>query len=428
MKYSVITLGCKVNQYESQQMSEQLERLGYIPVQKDEPADVYIINSCAVTATAEQKSRQAVHKARRTNPNAVVCLSGCISQAFAIKYDNFTDADIIIGNSNREILPSLIEEFMRNRQPIRAVAPHTPQSGLCGGIDDSFEGRTRAYMKIEDGCNRFCSYCIIPYARGRVRSRNLEDIVCEAEKLAGNYKEIVLTGINLSAFGQDTGHTLADAVHAVASVEGIERVRLGSLEADFLNRNILAAFAAEPKFCPQFHLSLQSGCDKTLKRMNRHYTSADYAQLVAGIRELFNNPSITTDVIVGFPGETDSDFIESLEFVKQVGFTRIHCFIFSPRKGTAAYTMPDQVPTAVKNERAALLQAAAAEAADKSMHSQLGIEQEIVAERIVCDNIWEGYTRNYTAVHFTGDCKRGGIYTVVADTVCGDHCIGHIVE
>ena len=283
-------------------------------------------------------------------------------------------------------------------------------------------------MKIEDGCNCFCSYCIIPYARGRVRSRSIENIIREAEMLAGNYKEIVLTGINLTAYGRDTGNNLADVVHAVASVEGIERVRLGSIEADFITPEMLAAFAAEPKFCPQFHLSLQSGCDATLKRMNRHYTVADYTALVDKIRELFDNPSITTDVIVGFPGETDDDFEQSLEFVRSIGFTKIHCFIFSAREGTVAYSLPDQVPPEKKNERAAKLQHLAAEAAENFMQSQLGVEQEIVAEREAGDGLWEGFTRNYTAVHFRGSCERGGIYRVIADSVCGDHCVGHIVD
>ena len=428
MTYSVITLGCKVNQYESQQMAEQLESLGFNPAQNGNAADVYIINSCAVTATAEQKSRQAVHRAKRQNPNAVVCLSGCISQAFSDKYSNFTDADIIIGNSNREILPDLIQKFIDTREPVRAVLPHTPSSGLCGSVAN-LGSRTRAYMKIEDGCNRFCSYCIIPYARGRVRSRQLEDIAAEAKTLAENFREIVLTGINLSAFGQECGLTLADAVEAVAAIDGIERIRLGSLEPDLLTEELMDRLAAQPKFCPQFHMSLQSGCDATLRRMNRHYDSAHYAALVERIRERFENASITTDVMVGFPDETDDEFEQSLSFVKQIGFTRIHCFIYSPREGTVAAAMENQVPQPVKNARAALLQQAAAEAAHNFMQSQVGIVSEVVAEREISDGIWEGYTRNYIAVHFTGDgIIRGELYSVISDEVCGEHCIGRIVK
>ncbi len=426
MTYSVITLGCKVNQYESQQICEMLESMGYTPSEDRRPADLYIINSCAVTATAEQKSRQAIHRARRTNPSAIICLSGCISQAFPDKYSGFTDADIVIGNSNREELPDLIAEFTQKQQRLDKILPHTPSSGLIGSVSGMGE-RTRAYLKIEDGCERFCAYCIIPYARGKVRSRSIDNIISEAKALAENYREIVLTGINLSAFGQDCGLTLADAVRAVASIDGIERIRLGSLEPDLLTEELMIQLASEPKFCPQFHMSLQSGCDATLARMNRHYDSAHYAALVAKIRERFDNPSITTDVMVGFPDESDEEFEQSLAFIKSIGFTRIHCFIYSPREGTVAAAMSGQIPQVIKNERAARLQQAAADSAMEFMRSQIGIISDVVAEREFQPGIWEGYTRNYTAIRFTGDCQRGDMCRVIADSADENTCKGHII-
>lgn len=426
MCYTIITLGCKVNQYESQQMAEQLERAGYSRASEGQPSDIYIINSCAVTATAEQKSRQAIHRARRAAPSAIICLTGCISQAFPDKYSGFTDADIVIGNSNREKLPELIAAYSKNHRSMDEIVPHTSVSGLLGSVSGMDE-RTRAYLKIEDGCDRFCSYCIIPYARGRVRSRSIDDIVSEATALADNFREVVLTGINLSAYGKDCGLTLSDAVTAVAAIDGIERIRLGSLEPDLLTEEMLSVLAAEPKFCPQFHMSLQSGCDDTLRRMNRHYDTAHYAAIVDKIRESFDAPSITTDVMVGFPGETDDEFEQSLEFVKEIGFTRIHCFIYSPREGTAAAKMPNQIPQTVKNARAQRLQQAAAESAAEFMRSQIGCASEIVAERET-DGLWEGYTRNYTAVRFSGDCQRGEVYRVMIDSVADDFCVGHILQ
>jgi len=426
MTYSIITLGCKVNQYESQQMCEMLEKSGHKPASDKNYADIYIINSCAVTATAEQKSRQAVHRARRANPNAIICLSGCISQAFPDKYSSFTGADIVIGNSNRESLPEMINQFISERKQIDNILPHTSDSGLFGCISGLGE-RTRAFIKIEDGCNRFCSYCIIPYARGRVRSRSIEDITLEAKLLSENFREIVLTGINLSAFGQDSDHSLIDAVNAVAAIDGIERIRLGSLEPDLLSENLLDELSSEPKFCPQFHMSLQSGCDATLRRMNRHYDSTHYASLVNKIRERFSNPSITTDVMVGFPGETEEEFEQSLSFVKDIGFTRVHCFIYSPREGTVAAKMDDQVPQSIKNIRAAQLQQAAAFSASEFMQSQLGLISEVVAEREIEPGVWEGYSRNYTPFRFSGNYQRGRLYQILTDCAEENYCSGHVI-
>lgn len=424
MTFYMTTLGCKVNQHESQLMAEELRRMGMEQQSVSAGADVVVINSCTVTSTADQKTRQILHRLRRENPDAVICVSGCVPQACPDKAATLADADIIIGNSNRESLPGHIRHFLMTRSPIVDIVPHTDRSGLSGGIVD-FGERSRAYIKIEDGCNRFCSYCIIPYARGRVRSRSPEDIEKESRALAqAGYREAVLVGINLSAYGQDCGLTLADAVRTVAAVDGIKRIRLGSVEPDLLTPELLRCLAEEPKFCPQFHMSIQSGCDATLERMRRRYTTADYTQLVGTIREHFDNPSITTDIMVGFPGESDEEFEQSLAYFREVGFARAHCFVYSRREGTVAAAMPDQVPPSVQNSRAVRLREAAEAAAEQFLRFQLGTTAIVLAERRRDDGLWEGYSKNYTPVRFSGEVCRGDILPVVLEE-CGDgFCIG----
>jgi len=424
MTFYITTLGCKVNQHESQLMAENLAEFGMQQQTRSEGADVIIINSCTVTSTADQKTRQTLHRLRRENPDAVICVSGCVPQACPEKTATLGDADIIIGNSNRESLPGHILHFLKNRAPIVDIAPHTEKSGLSGGIVD-FGERSRAYIKIEDGCNRFCAYCIIPYARGRVRSRTIEEITRESRMLAeAGYREAVLVGINLSAYGQDCGLTLADAVRAVASVDGIERIRLGSVEPDLLTPELFECLAAEPKFCPQFHMSIQSGCDATLERMRRRYNTDEYTRLVRSIRKHFDNPSITTDIMVGFPGETDEEFAASLDYFRSVGFARAHCFIYSRREGTDAASMPNQVRPEIQNSRAAALREAADQAADEFIRSQVGTIASVLAERLREDGMWEGYSRNYTPVRFSADVSRGDIVNIELTGHGDGYCIG----
>ncbi len=428
MTFYMTTLGCKVNQHESQLMAEQLRLMGMEQQSTSAGVDVVVINSCTVTSTADQKTRQMLHRLRRENPDAVICVSGCVPQACPEKTASLGDADIIIGNSNRESLPGHIMHFLRSRSPIVDIVPHTEQSGLSGGIVD-FGERSRAYIKIEDGCNRFCAYCIIPYARGRVRSRSLSDIENESCALAqAGYREVVLVGINLSAYGQDCGLSLADAVRTVAAVDGIERIRLGSVEPDLLTPELLRCLAEEPKFCPQFHMSIQSGCDATLERMRRRYNTADYTRLVDTIRQHFDNPSITTDIMVGFPGETDEEFEQSLAYFEQVEFARAHCFIYSRREGTVAASMPDQVRPEIQNSRAARLREAAEAAADNFLRSQLGTTAVVLAERLREDGLWEGYSKNYTPVRFSGDVCRGDIVRVELADCRDGYCIGCIAK
>ena len=427
MTFYITTLGCKVNQHESQLMAEHLRSMGMEQQQRSDGADVIVINSCTVTATADQKTRQMLHRLRRENPDGVICVTGCVPQACPDKTATLGDADIIIGNSNRESLPAHILHFLQTREPIVDIQPHSPTSGLSGGIVD-FGERSRAYIKIEDGCNRFCAYCMIPYARGRVRSRPLDDIAAEAAALAeAGYREAVLVGINLSAYGQDCGLTLVDAVKAVTAVDGIERVRFGSVEPDLLTPELLDCLAEEKKFCPQFHMSIQSGCDATLERMRRRYTTAEYTRLVETIRRRFDNPSITTDIMVGFPGETDEEFAASLAYFKEVGFARAHCFIYSRREGTVAAEMPDQVRPEVQNHRAVQLRAAAEEAEQAFMVSQIGTVASVLAERQREDGLWEGYSKNYTLVRFTGDVQRGDIVNVELREICDGCCVGQLV-
>ena len=423
MLFTIQTLGCKVNQHESQQMRETLIRSGMRYAEKGEKVDLHIINSCTVTATADQKTRQMLHRARRDNPDAIICLTGCVPQAFPDRAETLLDADIVMGNSNREYLLDAISAYMERRERIVAIAPHDEKSGL-GGCIARFGERTRSYIKIEDGCNRFCAYCIIPYARGRVRSRALDDIVAEARMLAQDYREVVLVGINLSAYGMGTDLSLIDVVKAVAEVDGIERIRLGSIEPDLLTDQMLRYLASEPKFCPQFHMSIQSGCDATLARMKRRYDTSYYADLVARIREYFDNPAITTDIMVGFPGETQEEFEQSLAFAESIGFAKAHCFSYSRREGTVAYDMPNQVSPEDKNLRSDRMISAMRKSGEQFNLSQIGKTAQVLVEREVAEGVFEGYTENYTPVYIKQPCKKGEIVSVTLTAIDGEHCIG----
>ena len=352
-KAALHNLGCKVNAYETEAMQEMLEQNGYEIVPFAEGADVYVINTCTVTNMADRKSRQMLHRARKMNPNAVVVAAGCYVQAQGAKADDCID--IIIGNNKKKDLIAILDEHFAK------IEEKEPQVELID-IAHTHEyeemrvsrqaEHTRANVKVQDGCNQFCSYCIIPYARGRVRSRKMEDVLAEVYTLASNgYQEIVLTGIHLSSYGIDTGENLLELIRAVHQVEGILRIRLGSLEPRIITREFAEGIAALPKMCPHFHLSLQSGCNTTLKRMNRRYTAEEYYEKCELLREVFDHPALTTDVIVGFPGETEEEFRESKAFLEKVNFYETHIFKYSRRQGTKAAEMKDQVPEPVKTER-----------------------------------------------------------------------------
>lgn len=402
-KAALHNLGCKVNAYETEAMQEMLEQNGYEIVPFAEGADVYVINTCTVTNMADRKSRQMLHRARKMNPNAVVVAAGCYVQAQGAKADDCID--IIIGNNKKKDLIAILDEHFAK------IEEKEPQVELID-IAHTHEyeemrvsrqaEHTRANVKVQDGCNQFCSYCIIPYARGRVRSRKMEDVLAEVHTLASNgYQEIVLTGIHLSSYGIDTGENLLELIRAVHQVEGILRIRLGSLEPRIITREFAEGIAALPKMCPHFHLSLQSGCNTTLKRMNRRYTAEEYYEKCELLRAVFDHPALTTDVIVGFPGETEEEFRESKAFLEKVNFYETHIFKYSRRQGTKAAEMKDQVPEPVKTERSNQL-IALGKVNKKAFEDRLiGQTVEVLMEEEIQrdSETWQiGHTREYVKV------------------------------
>lgn len=430
MNFKIFTFGCKVNQYETEYIRKIMCESGYISTEIDSEAQIFVVNSCAVTAVSESKCRRFIGRLRRNHPESIIVLCGCMSQAFPRKYENFSSCDIVIGNGVHTEIPKLIKRLEETGERIIEILPHDRKNEAfehC--LISDFSERTRAYLKIEDGCDRFCSYCIIPYSRGRVRSKPLEDIKTEVDMLSkAGFEEIVLVGINLSKYGTDLGLSLWDAVSTVADCEKVKRIRLGSLEPELLTREILKNLSRCEKFCPQFHLSLQSGCNSTLKRMNRHYNNSEYREIVENIRSLFENPSFTTDVMVGFPGEDEEEFKDSLMFVTSIGFAKVHVFPYSRRSGTVADRMENQLSKAVKDERAKLMTQACEEKRLEFLKSQVGTETEVLFERPINSEFIEGYSLNYTPVKVKGDkvlchtCQKVKITS--ADT---DYCIGELI-
>lgn len=421
------TLGCKVNQYETQAMRRMMEDAEY-QTADFVPGDgtvheVIVLNSCTVTGESDRKLRQLLRRARRDDPAAVIVVCGCMPQAFPEKAAALTEADIVLGNAERRALPQKLAAFLRGRARLVDIPDHTAVYEPLAIRE--FQGRTRAFVKIEDGCNRFCSYCAIPYARGRVRSRDLDDLRRElCDLAAAGYCEVVLTGINLTAFGQDTGTSLADAVEIACAVPGICRVRLGSLEPDHMTPALLDRLAACPKLCPQFHLSLQSGCDATLKRMRRHYTAADYAALCDDLRRRFPGCAITTDIMVGFPGETEEEFCESLAFAERVAFARAHIFAYSKRGGTPAATAPHQVPSVEKAARARRLSEVCERTRAAYELAQLGHTVEVLLETRSEDGFTEGHTPTYIPVRVKTNRAAGEVIAVTLTERRDDVCIG----
>lgn len=404
-KAALHNLGCKVNAYETEAMQELLEQAGYEIVPFQEKADVYIINTCTVTNMADRKSRQMLHRARKMNPEAVVAACGCYVQE---KPDEAADCvDIVIGNNRKKEIVRILEEYENSRDGEKK-RPGEPLKDLVDiGHTKEYEElslsrtaeHTRAYIKVQDGCNQFCSYCIIPYARGRVRSRSKAHVLEEVQALAGaGYQEVVLTGIHLSSYGIDNGEDLLSLILAVHEVEGIRRIRLGSLEPRIITEEFVRTISGLPKMCPHFHLSLQSGCTETLKRMNRRYTAEEYFEKCELLRKYFHEPALTTDVIVGFPGETQEEFEASRAFVDKVDFYETHVFKYSRREGTKAAVMPDQVPEPVKAERSAILLELSKKKQKAYEERLLGTTQEVlIEEEIERDGeIWQvGHTREY---------------------------------
>ena len=400
-KAALHNLGCKVNAYETEAMQELLEDSGYEIVPFHEKADIYIINTCTVTNMADRKSRQMLHRARKMNPDAIVAACGCYVQE---KPEEVADCvDIVIGNNRKKEIVHILEEYEKGREGIRK---DLVDIGHTREYEDLHLSRTaehtRAYIKVQDGCNQFCSYCIIPYARGRVRSRSMESVREEVETLAGNgYQEVVLTGIHLSSYGIDTGTDLLSLIRTVHEVAGIKRIRLGSLEPRIITEEFAEAIAGLPKMCPHFHLSLQSGCTETLKRMNRRYTAEEYYEKCELLRKYFRNPALTTDVIVGFPGETEEEFKASRDFIDKVDFYETHVFKYSRREGTKAAAMPDQVPEEEKTRRSNILLDLNRKKQAAYEQRLLGTTQEVLIEEEIQRNgeIYQvGHTREYVKV------------------------------
>lgn len=425
MKAAFYTLGCKVNQYESEYMSELLKNAGFEIVNPGEEADYYIINSCTVTATADQKTRQNVRKFKRKHPNSTVILTGCMPQAFPEEATALNEADIVLSNKNDSDILDLINKYELSKNRIINIDKHEKGDKFRYCSITDFSERIRAFVKIEDGCDRFCSYCIIPKSRGRVRSKSPEDLKNEISNLASHgIKEIVLVGINLSAYGKGEDFSLSDAVEICAENENILRVRLGSLEPDHITDEMLDRLANVEKFCPQFHLSLQSGCNKTLKNMNRHYTAEEYYDLCVKIRNKFDNASITTDVMVGFHEETEEDFEDSLNFVKKVAFEKVHTFPYSERVGTAASRKGDSVSKKEKERRAAVMIEETEKIRQSYLKSLIGKKTEILFENEIEQGIYQGYTKSYLPVRIKSSDNLIGRQIAVTITDYSDEfCI-----
>ena len=386
-KAALHNLGCKVNSYETEAMQQLLEAAGYQIVDFEEKADVYIINTCSVTNVADKKSRQMLHRAKAKNPEALVVAAGCYAQAAGEKLLEDTAIDLVIGNNKKAELVQLLEERLAGQEPQDAVIDISAAQEYEALHIERQADHTRAFIKVQDGCNQFCSYCIIPYTRGRVRSRRPEDVEKEVRDLAEKgYQEIVLTGIHLSSYGTDfkeEHQDLLELTKRLHQISGVKRIRFGSLEPRLITEEFARELSAMEKICPHFHLSLQSGCDATLKRMNRHYTCEDYLYRCGILRKYFEDPAITTDVIVGFPGETDEEFAETKKFLEKVHFYEMHVFKYSRRAGTRADRMPDQVPEPVKTKRSAELLALEKEMSKAYRASFLGRETEVLLEEPV---------------------------------------------
>lgn len=390
-----LTLGCKVNSYETEGIKKLFEEDGFQVVEFHEKADVYVVNTCTVTNIADRKSRQMLHKARKMNENAIVMAVGCYAQAAGEQLKEDEAIDIVVGNNRKKDIIKILKAYIDDNTIDSIIDVSKPLAYEELEIADISE-KTRAYIKIQDGCNQFCSYCIIPYARGRVRSRGTESILKEAKHLVDRgYKEIVLTGIHLSSYGIDIdnisiseNHHLLDLITELDALEGLERIRLGSLEPRIITEEFVKGLAALRTFCPHFHLSLQSGCDRTLERMNRKYTTGEYYEKCCLIRRNFENPAITTDVIVGFPGETEEEFQQTKEFLQKIGFSQMHIFKFSPRKGTRAALMPEQVKEEMKAERSNILLSLEEEMAKNYRKLFIGrTERLLVEEEVEIDGI-----------------------------------------
>ena len=431
MKTAFHTLGCKVNQYETQAMTEQFRHAGFDIVGEDEKADCYIINTCTVTNLADRKSRQFIRKARRMNPEAVIAVTGCYSQVKPEDLWAMPEVDIVTGNGDKPHLIDLVREALEKKERIYNVLPYEDLSEYTDrGIIMSMEGRTRAFIKIQEGCNRFCSYCLIPFARGKVRSRDPEEVIEEARALISRgFKEIVLTGINTALYGTEEGFRekygtreegIESIIKGIDSLPGDFRIRLSSLEPTVVNAEYVGRLMKYPKLCPHLHLSIQSGSDNVIRAMNRHYTRKEYLDIVKVLREHDPGYGITTDIIVGFPGETEEDFRDSLDMVREAGFLKVHAFKYSKRKGTKAESMKDQVPGEIKNIRSDRLIVAGEKAALEFFREEKGRKRRVLFEELTEDGKLTGFTENYVRIYADIPEGSGELLNEFRTVVMGD--------
>ena len=398
MRIAFYTLGCKVNQYDTQMMAEALEQSGHQTVAFQETADCYIINTCTVTNMSDKKSRQIISRCKKSNPDAIIVVCGCYSQVAPEEVSKLEGVDIVLGTANRKNIAQYLDAFLANNEKIVAPADLHSEKVLCNESITKFDEKTRAILKIEDGCRNFCSYCAIPYARGDIRSIQPDEIRVELAKLKSNgYDEVVLTGIHLASYGKDLdGIDLADAI-ALTATFGFKRIRLGSLEPNIVTEDFLKRISKIHQLMPSFHLSLQSGCDSVLKRMNRHYTTEEYRRAVKLLRKFYPDCALTTDIIVGFPGETEEEFAATLLFAEEMSFAKIHIFPYSPRKGTKAAAMAGQITGDIKAKRCKQLEKVEHQSRMSFLEKHISQTLPVLFEQKK-NNLWEGYTENYLPV------------------------------
>ena len=431
MRVCFYTLGCKVNLNETGALEQMFRSAGFTIVPEGEEADVFVVNSCTVTNFGDQKSRKWLRRAKRENPGAVTVLTGCYPQAFPEEAAQFMEADLVCGNGDRKAILDNVLKLLDGHERIVAIAPHAKGERFEELPVERFETHTRAFIKVEDGCNRQCAYCVIPRARGPVRSRSEESILAELRQLAASgYREVVLSAISLPSYGLDTGTNLVELVEKCARVEGIERIRLGSLDPDMLTPEYITRLAAVDKLCPQYHLSLQSGCSATLRRMRRVYTAEQYAEVVRQLRAAYGDRpvSFTTDCICGFPGETEEDFRESCAFLKEIGFLKVHVFPYSRRSGTPAYDFPDQVHEREKQARSREMNAIAEDIRREVLAGCEGSEDDVLLETPLSGTLFTGYTRLYVPVVVSAPGhKRGEIVHVRLGSYDGERVRAEMV-
>ena len=428
-KVAFYTLGCKVNQYETQAMTELFINDGYEVCDFNESADVYVINTCTVTAMSDRKSRQIIRRTKKHNPNALVVVTGCYAQTNPDAVKKIEGVNLILGTNERSKIVSLVGSLSCD-DSISCVNDIMKNHEFEKLSINRYEERTRAFIKVQEGCNQFCSYCIIPYARGPIRSRNEEEVLSETKTLVANgYTEIIYTGIHIASYGLDTKNTtLADLLVKANKIEGLKRIRLSSIEPMTLNNDFIEKIKGCDKLCPHFHLSLQSGCDETLKRMNRKYTTQEYKNIVDGLRNSFSDVAITTDIMVGFPDETDEEFLKTLEFVKGIKFSDAHIFQYSPRNGTPAANMPGQITPEVKEARSKQLIELCNQTRDEFVSSFIGKTVQVLFEQPAKGGYFEGKTSNYITVWVkTNENLSGHFKNVIIDSTKDGIAKGYIV-